>query len=190
MRSDPALNHAKSMNRLALDSPYESAESESDDDVGEAENHTSAVPRNTDRPLLGFKDAISYGADTIERDIRVGVLLRRSSLYPLHLWQVIPGYSMADNDFAIPPLTPNRVHRIQARPATRPDIRSEIGTCFRACVTEAREQPISTFFSTLCGTLICGGYCGTIRSYSLCHKREMEKKYRSKVQKYGDDWQP
>lgn len=49
-------------------------------------------------------DAISYGADTIERYIRVGVLLRRSSLYPLHLWQVIPGYSVADNDFAIPPL--------------------------------------------------------------------------------------
>jgi len=116
---------AKGTNQLSLGSPYESAESESEseDDVGAAEDHTTEpLPYHTLRTGLCYDSRMRFHTELAPpKD--------RSDYHPedprriLHIYrELCEAGLVADNDFAIAPVTSNPVYRIPARPATRPEI--------------------------------------------------------------------
>lgn len=114
---------AKGTNQLCLDSPYESAESESDEDVGGAENHgTEPLPYHTLRTGLCYDSRMRFHTELAPpKD--------RSDYHPedprriLHIYrELCEAGLVADDHFSISPVTANPVYRIPARPATRPEI--------------------------------------------------------------------
>lgn len=114
---------AKGTNQLSLGSLYESTASESEEDIA-----TAAEPRTEPLPYYTSKTGLCYDS-RMRFHTELSPPKDRSDYHPedprriLHIYrELCEAGLVADNDFAIPPLTPNPVYRIQARPATRPEI--------------------------------------------------------------------
>lgn len=114
---------AKDTKQLSLSSPYESPESEREDDVGAAEDLTTEpLPYHTLRTGLCYDSRMRFHTELAPpKD--------RSDYHPedprriLHIYrELCEAGLVAVNDSAIAPLTSNPVYRILARPATRPEI--------------------------------------------------------------------